>query len=347
VSAPTIMFTYYMKVITAKRKYTVPMDGGSFREFKKHERPCQIGGRHYKVFDCKGLILIMTMRKESDDFAPLILWNPAIRIYISLPRPSIGLPSANYRVYHGFGFDHTSNDYKVLRMVYVNNKLFPPQVELYKLRTGTWERVRVAHDFPNVVPATNTHAYVNGASHWIGLQKRDMGLMASGSYKRVIVLFHMCDEELRVMKLPDHLSRPTYIIAQIGVSGGLLFVMEHSRQQFNYLVDINIWLMKEYGVVESWTKQFIIHLRGIYGFRNNEKILGRKQGKPFLYDLNTHRFINLGIKVQGLIFPENTFNESLVLLNEATLQTCQTCLKKCQWCDSKKERVKRKGRYAQ
>jgi hypothetical protein len=64
------------------------MDGGSFREFKKHESPCQIGGRHYKVFDCKGLILIMTMRKESDDFAPLILWNPAIRMSMTLPRPS-------------------------------------------------------------------------------------------------------------------------------------------------------------------------------------------------------------------------------------------------------------------
>jgi hypothetical protein len=115
-----------------------------------------------------------------------------------------------------------------------------------------------------------------GASHWIGFQKREMGIMASGSSKRVVLLFHMCDEELRVMKLLDHLSRPTYMIAQIGVSGGLLFVMEHSRQQFNYLVDINIWLMKEYGIVESWTKQFIIHLRGIYGFRNNEKILGRK-----------------------------------------------------------------------
>jgi hypothetical protein len=59
-------------------------------------------------------------------------------------------------------------------MVCVNNKLFPPQVELYKLRIGAWERVRVAHDFPNVVPATNTHAYVNGGMSldWIS-KKRD------------------------------------------------------------------------------------------------------------------------------------------------------------------------------
>jgi hypothetical protein len=148
VSAPTIMFTYYMKVITAKRKYTVPMDGGSFREFKKHERPCQIGGRHYKVFDCKGLILIMTMRKESDDFAPLILWNPAIRMSMTLPRPScIDVQSYKYYSFYGFGFDHTTNDYKVLRMVFHLNKSFSLWAELYKLRTGTWETVGVSTIF--------------------------------------------------------------------------------------------------------------------------------------------------------------------------------------------------------
>jgi hypothetical protein len=49
---------------------------------------------------------------------------------------------------------------------------------------------------------------VNGASHWLGYHKRDMG---SDFSEFVVVLFHMCDEEFRVMKLPDHLSSLTWL----------------------------------------------------------------------------------------------------------------------------------------
>jgi hypothetical protein len=92
---------------------------------------------------------------------------------------------------------------------------------------------------------------VNGASHWVGNHKRDM---ASDSPKVVIVLFHMCDEEFRVMKLPDHLISLYVNYVFLKVSGGLLSLMEYNN------LSCNIWLMKEYGVIESWTKQFTIDL---------------------------------------------------------------------------------------
>nr|QEE59970.1 F-box protein At3g07870-like [Betula platyphylla] len=231
---------------------------------------------------------------------------------MTLLRPCVDAPVSKY-VIHGFGFDHTSNDYKVLRIVFDWDVRFPPQAEIYKLRTGVWETVRGADDFQNV-QCRDTQALVNGASHWLGFHRRDMALV------KVVVLFHMCDEEFRVMKLSDHLSSLCWSDVALGVSGGLLSLMEHNWSDDN-LSRWNVWLMKEYGVVESWTKQFTIDSNGwrfgsMFSFRNNEKIVGEMQDEPVLYDPKTHAFINLGIKAKGSLFAKNTYVESLVLLNK-------------------------------
>jgi F-box interacting protein len=75
-------------------------------------------GRDYEVHDCKGLILFTPKWEyKGHGFESLILWNPAIRMSMTLPRPCVDVPDGKY-VVHGFGFDHTSNDYKVLRIVF-------------------------------------------------------------------------------------------------------------------------------------------------------------------------------------------------------------------------------------
>jgi hypothetical protein len=144
----------------------------------------------------------------------------------------------------------------------------------------------------------------------------------------------MCDEELRVMKLPHHLTGLGFgDDVVLGVSGGLLSLMEYNGQQ-DVNLSCSIWLMKEYGEAESWTKQFTINLEGwsfgeIFCFRNNEKILAwnmKNEKESVLYDSKTHRFINLGgIKAKcGFLVGKSTFVESLVLLDKVNhMQTCQ------------------------
>ncbi|XP_062176181.1 F-box/kelch-repeat protein At3g06240-like [Alnus glutinosa] len=273
---------------------------------------------------------------------------------MTLPQPRIDVPGNKYCIY-GFGFDHTSNDYKVLRMVHVYYAVSPPQAELYKLRTGTWETLTGADNFGKYSVPANMQAFLNGASHWLVLH-----ILASGSRKRGIVLFDMCDEQLRVMKLPDNIRLSCRVKARLGVSGGLLSFMEYNYERQDVNLSCSIWLMKEYGVAESWTKQFTIDLKAgwrfgeIFCFRNNEKILAwnRKNGKEsvlFLYDPKTHRFINIegpGINAKDYLRSNSTLVESLVLLDkENSMQMCQTCLRKCQLCDSKKGK-KRRRRHA-
>jgi hypothetical protein len=59
------------------------------------------------------------------------------------------------------------------------------------------------------------------------------------------MLIDMCDEQLQVMKLPDHLSLGLGAYSVLGVSRGLLSLMEYNgRQDVN--LSCSIWLMKEY-----------------------------------------------------------------------------------------------------
>jgi F-box interacting protein len=336
----------YTHILHCSRDYETPYKllhiDGSFNEFQQLGYPCQIRDRYYKVLDCKGLILFTTDNESH------ILWNPVIKMSLTLPQPRIAAAENKYCV-HGFGFDHTSNDYKVLRMVQDIYSLFPVlQVEIYRLHTGAWETFTGADDFLYRI-APNTQAFVNGASHWLGYLKREH-MLSDVSPKRVVLLFDMCDEQFRVMELPDNISLG-WVKALLGVSGGLLSLMEYNDGRQDVNMSCSIWLMKEYSVAESWTKQFTIDLKGwrfgeIFCFRNNEKILAwnRKNGREsVLYDPKTHRFINigggLGIEAKDYLLSKNTFVESLVLLDKVnSTQTCQICLWKGKWCDSKKRR---------
>jgi hypothetical protein len=151
-----------------------------------------------------------------------------------------------------------------------------------------------------------------------------------------------------VMKLPDSLinfRQSDYIVLK--VSNGLLFILIPPRHGPS---SCNIWLMKEYGVVESWTKQYTIDLGGwfyeLHPLKNNKKIFGVEPKKPFLYDLETDIFIsleNLIMKNRGFFYATNTIVESLVLLNQVNaLQKCQSCLKEGRWCVSKKAKERKR-----
>jgi hypothetical protein len=79
-----------------------------------------------------------------------------------------------------------------------------------------------------------------------------------------------------------------------------------------------IWLMKEYGVIESWIKQCTIDLRDRGGlwetisFRNKRVLLltVSRRKKLVLYDLKTNRFLNLGIRNEPFAYYEYICSKS-------------------------------------
>ena len=87
----------------------------------------------------------------------------------------------------------------------------------------------------------------------------------------------------------------------------------------------SIWVMKEYGVVDSWTKQFTINLNGgkiirVLGLQGNGNILveaelTRGWGLSS-YDPKSQQVKNLGICGRPYYFHVDNYVENLVLLNK-------------------------------
>ncbi|KAK9284539.1 hypothetical protein L1049_023714 [Liquidambar formosana] len=86
---------------------------------------------------------------------------------------------------------------------------------------------------------------------------------------------------------------------------------------------VDIWVMKEYGALESWTNQFTFDQRvnfifPLLGFmKNGEVVLKDDDGELVLYDPRVQQVKEIQIRgVQGSLDVLTYYMESLVCLNE-------------------------------
>ena len=180
------------------------------------------------------------------------------------------------------------------------------------------------------------HGFVNGVVHW-GAKRRE----GDDGWYHFVLSFDFVHEVFGQVLLPESLARGSEdSVTVIGggeglgvyfVSGGLPCSCE-------------IWVIKEYGVVESWNKVFSFSLRGFcldvpaWGIsvadvtsppvalciRNSGEVLllMDEAGKGCLYslDIERKRFTDLGIGGEGYTWYlyAGYYAESLVLLNKAS-----------------------------
>ncbi|XP_059638689.1 F-box/kelch-repeat protein At3g06240-like [Cornus florida] len=116
---------------------------------------------------CNGLVCL------SDDLhgygVKLYLWNPSIQKTITLPPLRMNFQSHGpFKHSIGFGFDARTDDYKVVRTVYLfcqpNNCEPPPEIDIFSLSTGTWRNIShlgLSHNICERAP----QAYLNGTVH--------------------------------------------------------------------------------------------------------------------------------------------------------------------------------------
>ncbi|KAL4379551.1 hypothetical protein GQ457_02G032280 [Hibiscus cannabinus] len=94
-------------------------------------------------------------------------------------------------------------------------------------------------------------SFVNGAVHWLGNHKRN-----GGGYSHAILGFDLSAEEFFEIDLPENLidlCHADLTIMKYGESS----IAVSTCQAYAELHDL--WVMKEYGLVESWTKVLTIH----------------------------------------------------------------------------------------
>ncbi|KAM7476397.1 hypothetical protein LguiB_023640 [Lonicera macranthoides] len=204
----------------------------------------------------------------------LFYGTPFIRKSATPPEPNIKIKCKPYewhREFFGFGFNHVTNDFRILRVLYLvedlDSKVLPEE-KLYEFSIGSWRTINT-NAYSNHIDESAQQAFSNGVLHWSG----------------------------HAVSLDNNTCC--------------------------------IWVMKEYGVSESWTKQFTVDMQngtpfgesgvwldaGAYGFRDDSEILSSTTiGNLVSFDPESKRIKRLGIKGDLSAFYIDTYMESLVLL---------------------------------
>ena len=264
-------------------------------------------------------LLCLTHRYQNDSQYQYlyVLWNPSIHKAISLPVPDLRLNSIrHYALSHGFGYDPATDDYKLVRVVYVDGSVLP-QVEMYTLRSGGW-RYLTASGPANVIADWTLSVFMNGVVHWLAQTPN-----GEGNIRNVIVVFDIGHEVFDEISVPKSLEGMEHLNMEVAVVDGLLALVPCIRNEWELEGEesYSVWVMREYGVVESWTKLFDIDvgvgLRRVVGFTKNGEVLVIKGGKLLSYEPSGQEIFNPHIQSRTESFYLNTYVESLVLLNVA------------------------------
>ncbi|KAL6145889.1 PREDICTED: F-box protein CPR30-like [Fragaria vesca subsp. vesca] len=171
-------------------------------------------------------------------------WNPSTGFYNELPDPG-DLCDQQYCFRSGVGYLSATNEYKVF--------IASDQTRygIFSSRAQTWKRLEA---IPESCLYSPRGTLLNEALHWID---HDNGLM----------VFDLAQEKFRKMALPKFDERGLNQWGNLGVSAdGCLSFAYSTKADRDCLC---VWVMKEYGVLDSWTKLFNLFSNppeGLWGY---------------------------------------------------------------------------------
>ncbi|XP_075488578.1 F-box/kelch-repeat protein At3g06240-like [Primulina tabacum] len=189
--------------------------------------------------DGKFLVNPITLQKVHVQDSPLALYKPG----------SFSM--------HGFGYDSSSDDYKIVTLSYfdTDNEYEPDCadtfVDVYSVKTGVWKRLD-SSPYDHAVPDLASGAFVNGAIHWLA-----SGRDQESGYPSVIAAFDLAREAFDEIPAPSGVDVYRFVFNKLVVLGGCLCMIDSMGSD-----EIDVWVMKEYGLVDSWTKFSIKSDRG-------------------------------------------------------------------------------------
>ncbi|KAK9741604.1 hypothetical protein RND81_03G116700 [Saponaria officinalis] len=193
---------------------------------------------------CNGLILMQ------DDMGKRLLVNPTTKEVRDLPVSPYALdPHASFTMY-GLGYDHVSDDYKVVTLSYYDtyNEYEPECTEMfvnvYSGRSGTWKQGE-SSPYDHAVGHVTAGVFFGGRIHWLATRTSD--------YSSVIVGFDLTEEKFHELPAPSFIDGHNFVLNRLVVLGGCLTIFPLRPK-----IETDIWMMKEYGVKESWTKFLIV-----------------------------------------------------------------------------------------
>ncbi|KAK9938457.1 hypothetical protein M0R45_015191 [Rubus argutus] len=273
---------------------------------------------------CNGLICISSQYARKD---VTILWNPCIRKFANLSRRRSTTSEIVYEVKFAFGYDARTNDYKVLKFTnFIFGFNLTNKVEVYSLARGCWRSLSAAvvADLASTgFMGVRNRVFLNGSLHWF-----ENG--AIWGFESFIVLFDMFSEEFLKMLVPPALAKERDPNVGIDISrhGESLAIVKIASSEDDNAI-IHMWVMKEYGVTESWTELFTIRVEGYprnflkpyffkpFGLRSGEIVLDVVGRGLLSVNPKSNQVKQIGLDGVDCYNFVDSFVESLVLLGQA------------------------------
>ncbi|XP_028774126.1 F-box/kelch-repeat protein At3g23880-like [Neltuma alba] len=205
------------------------------------------------IYDqCHGIFCLHLVFKGQNE-GQLLLWNIGSKEVKVVPAASQRKPEYIDDSIIGFGFDPITKDYKVVRFVKKpweeeEEEEEEPPVEVYNLSTNSWRTIDV--DVPNYELAyPSWSSYLNGFYHWLAFVRND-----EIDNNALILSFDFNKEVFRTIQLDPGINLSC--VANVAVANDCLACVT----AYNWPLKFEIWVMNQYGVESSWTKQLQIQL---------------------------------------------------------------------------------------
>ncbi|XP_030964100.1 F-box protein At3g07870-like [Quercus lobata] len=269
--------------------------------FDFYSKPAQLVG------SCNGLLCLADF--GSVNVNVIYLWNPSIIKFKKLPPTCLGKLE---NVTLGFAYHSENNDYKVTK-----------ELEVYTLSSDSWRRVGVE------LTTDVTFGYgkfilpvplVCGALHWLARIRED-------GRSELIMAFDVNSERFRKLALPDCLIKANNCERFLAsFKGKLTFITFGCNEQPGFPSQYSVWVMKEYGVVDSWNKLCVVSFQRIacfFGFTEYGSLLvfycnELVEGPELKFVLVDTETLHEKLDIQHPSYVA-TFMESLILLDGANV----------------------------
>ena len=216
------------------------------------------------VGSCNG-ILCLAVYYVGSALLQFRLWNPSIRKFKELPPDENSrerLPLREILMY-GFGYDLVNDNYKVVSVLRVfecisGNYAKEDEVKVHTLGANSWKRIPMIPFV--VVPIQKSGQCVSGTINW---------LVSKDTRKSQCFILSLDMSNYSYQKV----SFPT----DCKVDGCSLH-LSVLRDCLTMFCGDGVWVMKEYGNNESWTKLFTISYRptfrkAVYIFKDEQVLL--------------------------------------------------------------------------
>ncbi|XP_009797750.2 LOW QUALITY PROTEIN: F-box protein CPR1-like [Nicotiana sylvestris] len=250
---------------------------------------------------CHGLIL-------SNNLSDNGVWNPSTKMFRKLPVCHVNPPQNHgprevaglSQICGGFGYDTSANDYKVVKIAqfyHFSGSSLVTVTMVYSLKLGLWKKK--IQDCPYWLVKEDNGTFAAGALHWLASTEP-----SSEWSPWVLIGLNLGSERFELVPYPENLGKPLHLnLAVLGeclcLISGHVVVRTNAK---NHVLDhVDIWVMKDYGVKESWIKLFSVEqLDGCQHFSFLRPIAYSVTGKEVLLEMDNRKFLWYSLEKKSL-----------------------------------------------